>query len=220
MTPNVKRLAGRFFTVGPKQSASDRPIRTKGPDVEKLQTTATVLIVPGLRDHVPEHWQTLLQARLAKVRSVPPLETDKLNCAARVEAIQRELSAIQGPVILVAHSAGVLMVAHWAARHQHAIKGALLAAPPDLDANWPQGYPTPDSLRENGWAPLPTRPLPFPSIVGASSNDHLASATAVARMATQWGSELVELGAVGHLNPASGFGPWPFAEALIQQLDR
>jgi predicted alpha/beta hydrolase family esterase len=25
---------------------------------------ATVLIVPGLRDHVPQHWQTLLASRL------------------------------------------------------------------------------------------------------------------------------------------------------------
>lgn len=97
--------------------------------MEKLQTAATVLIVPGLRDHVAEHWQTLLQARLAKVRAVPPLTTDTLSCTARVEAIERELAAIDGPVILVAHSAGVLMVVHWAARYQRPIKGALLAAP-------------------------------------------------------------------------------------------
>jgi len=188
--------------------------------MEKLQTAATVLIVPGLRDHVPEHWQTLLQTRLAKVRAVPPLETDKLSCTARVEAIERELAQIEGPVILVAHSAGVLMVAHWAARYQRPIKGALLAAPPDLHSDWPQGYPTPDSLRAQGWAPLPGGPLPFPSLVAASSNDHLASLSAVAGLATQWGSALIELGAVGHLNPASGYGPWPQAEALIQQLDR
>lgn len=187
--------------------------------MEKLQTTATVLIVPGLRDHVAEHWQTLLEARLAKVRSVPPLQTDKLSCAARIEAIQRELEQIDGPVILVAHSAGVLMVAHWAARHSHAIKGALLAAPPDLEASWPEGYPTPETLRAHGWDPLPNGPLPFPSIVAASTNDHLASYEAVARMATDWGSELVNCGAVGHLNPAAGFGPWPQAEQFIEALD-
>lgn len=188
--------------------------------MEKLQTAATVLIVPGLRDHVPEHWQTLLQARLGKVRSVPPLQIDKLSCSARVEAIERELASIDGPVILVAHSAGVLMVAHWAARYQRPIKGALLAAPPDLDTDWPASYPTPDTLRANGWAPLPSGRLPFPSLAAASRNDHLAGFEAVARMADEWGSELVDLGAVGHLNPVSGFGPWPHAEALIQQLDR
>lgn len=187
--------------------------------VEKLQTTATVLIVPGLRDHVAEHWQTLLAGRLAKVRSVPPLQVDGLCCNARVEAIQHELDQLEGEVILVAHSAGVLMVAHWAARYRRPIKGALLAAPPDLNAHWPAHYPSPASLAEKGWSPLPSTSLPFPSIVAASSNDHLASYAAAGELARRWGSELLSLGAVGHLNPASGFGPWPLAEALIRRLD-
>ncbi|WP_372030239.1 RBBP9/YdeN family alpha/beta hydrolase [Pseudomonas kurunegalensis] len=187
--------------------------------MEKLQTTATVLIVPGLRDHVAEHWQTLLAGRLAKVRSVPPLQVDGLCCNARVEAIQRELDQLEGEVILVAHSAGVLMVAHWAARYRRPIKGALLAAPPDLNAHWPAHYPSPSNLAEKGWSPLPPTSLPFPSIVAASSNDHLASYAAAGELARRWGSELVGLGAVGHLNPASGFGPWPLAEALIRRLD-
>jgi hypothetical protein len=32
---------------------------------------------------VPQHWQTLLAAKLERVRTVPPLEHDKLSCAAR-----------------------------------------------------------------------------------------------------------------------------------------
>lgn len=179
----------------------------------------TVLIVPGLRDHVPEHWQTLLQARLPRVRSVPPLTEDTLSLDARVEAIQREIERIDGPIVLVAHSAGVLMVVHWAARYDRPIKGALLATPPDLEATWPANYPTPETLRENGWSPLPEQPLPFPALVAASENDHLASLAAVQRMCRSWGGELVELGCVGHLNPASGFGDWPRADALIRQLD-
>lgn len=188
--------------------------------MKKIKTTATVLIVPGLREHVAEHWQTLLQNRLCNVRSVPPLDSNKLDCAARVAAIAHELEQIDGPVILVAHSAGVLMVAHWAARHRHNIKGALLAAPPDLAANWPEGYPSPSVLRDNGWDPLPADRLPFPSIVAASTNDHLSSFEAAARLAKNWGSQLVDLGAVGHLTPASGFGAWPQAEELIEMLDR
>ena len=188
--------------------------------VDKLQTAATVLIVPGLREHVAEHWQTLLQAKLSNVRSVPPLETDKLDCMARVRAIQHELEQIDGPVILVAHSAGVLMVAHWAAHYSRPIKGALLAAPPDLDAVWPANYPSSETLRSQGWNPLPQGPLPFRSIVAGSTNDHLATLPAVARMAEGWGAELLNLGDVGHLNPAAGFGHWPQAEALILELDR
>lgn len=185
-----------------------------------LQTAATVLIVPGLREHVADHWQTFLQNRLCNVRSVPPLETNKLDCAARVRAIQHALEQIEGPVILVAHSAGVLMVAHWAAQHSRPIKGALLAAPPDLDASWPEGYPSHDVLKANGWSPLPQVPLPFRSIVVASTNDHLASLEAVTRIAQGWNSELVNLGDVGHLTPASGYGEWPQAEVFIQDLDR
>lgn len=181
-------------------------------------TKPTILIVPGLRGHVPEHWQTLLAQSIPGARTVPPLEIDGLSCAARVAAIEQALAAIDGPVILVAHSAGVLMVAHWAARHRRQVQGALLVTPPDLAAVWPASYPQPDTLRAHGWSPLPRQRLPFRSIVAASSNDHLATLDAVRALAADWGSELVELGAVGHMNPASGFGPWPQAAALIARL--
>jgi hypothetical protein len=39
-----------------------------------------------------------------------------------------------------------------------------------------------------------------------------------AAMAKDWGSRLVDLGEVGHLNPAAGFGEWPMAETLIHEL--
>jgi predicted alpha/beta hydrolase family esterase len=180
---------------------------------------ATVLIVPGLRDHVADHWQTLLAARLPRVRSVPPLEHDKLSCAARVDAIERALQGIDGPVIFVAHSAGAIMVAHWAATPRaHDIRGALLATPADLETPLPAGYPTLDALSGNGWLPIPRTPLPFPSIVAASSNDPLAQLERTRELAQSWGSRLVELGAVGHLNPQAGFGDWPRADALIREL--
>ena len=187
--------------------------------MNKLQTKATVLIVPGLRDHVSDHWQTLLEARLAKVQTVPPLTEDKLNCQARVDAIQQALERIEGPVILVAHSAGVLMTVHWAASHRRPVKGALLVTPPDLDASWPAHYPSPQALSDGGWSPLPRTRLPFPSLVAMSRNDPLASPDAVRAMAIDWGSELIDIGEVGHLNPASGFGPWPQAEELLLRLD-
>ena len=64
------------------------------------------LIVPGLRDHVAEHWQTLLEAKLPNARSVPRMDHDKLSRAAWVTELDRSLAAIEGPVVLVAHSAG------------------------------------------------------------------------------------------------------------------
>jgi predicted alpha/beta hydrolase family esterase len=180
----------------------------------------TILIVPGLRDHVADHWQTILAGKLAKVRTVPPLEQDKLSRAARVTALDEALAAIDGPVILVAHSAGVMITVHWAQRHDRPIHGALLATPADLESPMPAGYPTPALLAENGWLPIPRAPLPFPSIVAASSNDPLGEFTRIAALARAWGSRLENVGAVGHLNPAAGFGDWPAAEDFIRELTR
>jgi uncharacterized protein len=183
-----------------------------------LDTKPTILMVPGLRDHVAEHWQTLLQQKLPNAASVPPLEHDKLSCAARVAALDAALAKIEGPVILVAHSAGVMITVHWALQHSREIHGALLAAPADLETPLPAGYPALDELAENGWHPIPRKPLPFPAIVGASRNDPLARFERVADMAKDWGSRLVDLGDVGHLNPAAGFGEWSMAETLIHEL--
>ncbi|MBR8125240.1 RBBP9/YdeN family alpha/beta hydrolase [Burkholderia multivorans] len=182
--------------------------------------TPTVLIVPGLRDHVETHWQTLLAAQLPRVRTVPPMgrSGEGLDCAARVEAIEREAGAIDGPLVIVAHSGGCVTVAHWAQRTRRAVKGALLAAPPEFERPMPDGYPTRDELRDGGWLPVPLEPLPFPSIVAASRNDPLAPYDEVERMARCWGGRLVDLGNVGHLNPASGYGEWPRAHEFITEL--
>ena len=180
---------------------------------------STVLFVPGLRDHVADHWQTLLAAEIPGARTVAPLEHDKLSCAARVEALDRAIAGIDGPVILVAHSAGVLMVAHWAQRHRRAIRGALLATPADAETPFPAGYPTLAELQANGWLPIPRDPLPFPAILAASENDPLARFDRATELARDWGARLISLGAVGHLNPAAGFGPWPAAKRHIEDLD-
>ena len=183
-----------------------------------MKNVPTILIVPGLRDHVAEHWQTLLEQKLPNARSVPPLEHDKLSRAARVAALDQALAEIDGPVILVAHSAGVMITVHWAQEHNRPIQGALLAAPADLERPFPPGYPTTDALRENGWLPIPRKPLPFRSVVAASTNDPLGDLDRVTEFARDWASRLVNIGAVGHLNPAAGFGEWPRAEAFIREL--
>lgn len=189
-----------------------------------MPSSATLVIVPGLRDHVDDHWQTLLARKLSTtrpVRVVPPLGREDLDCKKRVAAIQRTLVDLCGPVIVVAHSGGVISLAHWAQQHRYAgLVGALLAAPADLEMPLPAGYPSRLDLADNGWLPIPRHPLPFPSVVAVSSNDPLARQSRVEELARDWDSQCVYVGAVGHLNPASGFGEWPQAEMLIELLDR
>jgi uncharacterized protein len=185
-------------------------------------TDPTVLIVPGLRDRISNHWQSLLAVRLTArfryVETIAPLGRDDLRCCARVDALENAAALIDGPLIIVAHSGGVITVAHWAHRTQRLVAGALLAVPPDFERPMPDGYPTIEQLRSHHWLPVPRKRLPFSSIVAASRNDPLASFDRVEELARGWGSRLVDLGNVGHLNPASGFGEWPRAEQLIDEL--
>ncbi|TVZ92413.1 alpha/beta hydrolase [Streptomyces sp. BK340] len=147
----------------------------------------TVVIVPGLRDHVADHWQTLLAERLAEagrtVRTVPPVEGNRLRLDAQVGNLGATLAPLAGPVLLVAHSAGVITTVHWARRHRADVCGALLATPPDFEAPLPDGYPTPAELADHGWTPVPRAPLPFPSVVAASADDPLGAPERVAALA-------------------------------------
>jgi len=186
--------------------------------VTTAMPTATVLIVPGLRDHVEDHWQTLLARQLPGARTVPPMGRDDLDCARRCAAIEAAAISADGPLLVVAHSGGAIMVAHWAATTRRPVLGALLATPPDFERSMPEGYPTPEALDAGGWLPVPRRRLPFPSIVAASRNDPLGSYDRVCALARDWNSRIVDLGEAGHLNPASGYGPWPMATQLIDEL--
>jgi len=182
-------------------------------------SAATVVLVPGLRGHVEDHWQTRLAAAMPEARMVTPLGRTDAGLRARVTLLDQVVEQVAGPVILVAHSAGVLVTVHWAAQYSPTrVVGALLATPPVLAAELPPEYPSIDELRAHGWLPIPREPLPFPSIVAASSDDPLGNPVRLRSLAASWGSPVHDLGAVGHLNPASGFGDWPEAVELIDQL--
>jgi predicted alpha/beta hydrolase family esterase len=110
----------------------------------------------------------------------------------------------------VAHSLGCLLVAHWGSRFAGKIMGALLVAVPD-----PRGanFPT----RARGFAPLPTAPLPFASIVVASTDDPYADMQFAQAHADSWGSQIINIGAKGHINAASGLDDWPQGRALLRR---
>jgi len=186
-----------------------------------LTNDVTVLFVPGLRQGQPKHWQTLLQHRLPNAVCVPRMAVDdraRLSCDAWIEALNQSIAAITNDVVLVAHGFGCVIVAHWARRYLRPIRGALLATPTDIAEPLPFPYPDLATLEQNGWLPLPRYALPFPSIVAASTNDPLGRFDRVAELAAHWGSDIVVVGALGHLNPASGFGEWPQAEDLLERV--
>jgi uncharacterized protein len=169
------------------------------------------VIVPCLGNSGPQHWQTLWQPRLPGALRVEQADWEQPELGAWVATLDAAIAACAAPPLLVAHSLGCSTVAHWAARHARPVKAALLVAPPDLAV--PDLLP---ALRP--FAPVPARPLPFASVLVASSDDPYATLAASQQMARAWGSRFVDVGPAGHLNSASGLGEWAEGWALLQGL--
>jgi predicted alpha/beta hydrolase family esterase len=170
-----------------------------------------VLILPGLYNSGPEHWQSRWEAEHPELVRVEQRDWETPDCGEWVETLDRAIAADTSPVVLVAHSLACCLVAHWAAVHRGPIRGALLVAPSDVEApDFPTGA--------TGFAPMPTAPLPFPSIVVASTDDPYLTLPRAERFAAAWGSRLVVVGALGHINSASGLASWPDGFDLLRQL--
>lgn len=173
----------------------------------------TVLIVPGLGGSGPEHWQTRWESLDMRCVRVEQSDWDAPACGEWITRLEQAVRAAVGEVVLVAHSLGVVLVAHWAAAGSvHKVKGALLVAPPDVESP----LRTPVEIRN--FAPIPRAPLPFPSIVVASHDDPYACIDCPRQLACAWGSRFVDVGAAGHINADSGLGLWQEGRDLLAQL--
>ena len=93
----------------------------------------TVLIVPGLGGSGPEHWQSRWENIDARCVRVQQRDWNAPVCSAWITSLEQAVRDAAGEVVLVAHSLGVVLVAHWARSGSvHKVKGALLVAPPDV----------------------------------------------------------------------------------------
>ena len=135
-----------------------------------------------------------------------------------MEKLEETLQTIGAPVVLIAHSAGAITVAHWAASLRRSVHGALLVAPPDFEERLPPWLPGMDVVTEFGWAPTPRSRLPFPSVVVASRNDPFDHLQKTASYAASWGSRFVDAGNLGHINSESGLGSWDEGLAILNDL--
>jgi uncharacterized protein len=172
-----------------------------------------VLLLPGLWNSGPEHWQSYWEREHADCRRVLQKDWETPRCGDWVDGLEDVVAASAVPVILAAHSLGCTLVAHWAgaSRNVSKVRGALLVAPSDTEApSYPPGTA--------GFAPMPLRKLPFPSIVVMSTDDEYVSPERAALFAHSWGSRLVNIGAKGHVNSDSRLGMWPEGFALVEQL--
>lgn len=166
---------------------------------------AEILIVPGLRNSGPLHWQSWFESQLPGTRRVEQDDWENPRLATWAARVGAAIDAATAPVWIVAHSFGCLASVTAAFNRPEKVRGALLVAPAD-----PQRF-------GEASAPLAQR-LHHPSRVVTSSNDPWVKASAAQYWAEHWGSEYLNIGAAGHINVDSGHGPWPQGLALFAQL--
>jgi uncharacterized protein len=163
------------------------------------------LIIPGYMGSGEQHWQTWMQTKIQDATRVEQL-WDAPVLATWVENVESVVEQATEPVWLVAHSFGCLV--------------SVLVAPAD-----PERF-TPSGLRaERYWdtnlsvKPLiPTQKLNCPSLIIASDDDPWMQISKAKEWGELWGSQLEILSAAGHINTASGYGPWPAGLERFQKL--
>ena len=124
-----------------------------------------ILIVPGLYNSDPDHWQSHWERDFPAAERVD--QTDWERPALGDWTISLAEAVRQRPgAILVAHSLGCALVAHLAqVTGGRGIGGALMVAPADVNREGPAGRLL------TGFSPIPRQRLPFPSLVVASRDD-------------------------------------------------
>lgn len=165
---------------------------------------ADILIVPGWQNSSPDHWQSRWQERLSTARRIEQADWHKPRMEDWVRRLVDEVNAATKPVVLVAHSLGVPTVVHAASKFAPGkVAGAFLVAPPA-----PAFLATAPDI-DSAFAQMPEEVLPFPTVLTVSSNDDFCEHDEAVRLGTLWGAEIAQAGEAGHVNSASGHGPWP-----------
>lgn len=164
---------------------------------------ADILIVPGYTNSGPDHWQSRWERKLKTARRVEQAAWSKPVREEWTQAVADAVNESDRPVVIVAYSLGVAAAVQAVPLFRRKVTGALLVAPPDV-AN-----PALKPKHLMSFGPYPRDPLPFPSLVVASRNDPFSDYAMAEDTAAAWGSRFVDAGASGHINAASGHGPWP-----------
>jgi predicted alpha/beta hydrolase family esterase len=173
------------------------------------------LIVHGLEGSGPEHWQTWLAERLRKHGlgvAYPALpDADNPRRDRWFQALGEELARLPvSETTVLCHSLGSLLWLHHAAsRPAEPVARVLLVAPPQPDEDDPQSP---------GFRPVP---LDADGVVAAAGETCLVCSTddpwsppeTSRRLGKAIGVPIDWLENAGHVNTASGYGPWPAAEA-------
>jgi len=171
-------------------------------------TMTDIIILPGIGGSGESHWQTHWEKTDPQMRRFQPSDWDRPERKDWIAALEREVRLSADPPLLVAHSLACLLVAHWQRISASPVAGTFLVAVPD-----PRSGAFPEEAQE--FADPPAGALRMPSLIVASSNDPFGTMRYARERAEAWGSDLVDIGAAGHVNGQSGLGDWPDGRTLL-----
>ncbi len=100
------------------------------------------LMVPGIGGPDPAHWQSLWRHEFADARMVEQADWDRPDIEAWVAVLNRAVEGCRKPVVVLAHSLGCALVAHWADR---VLRGRIEPASTEM---WPSAPTQPRSLSQ------------------------------------------------------------------------
>ena len=163
----------------------------------------TVLLVPGLGNSGPDHWQSRWEAKDRRFARVEQRDWDAADLAAWTTRLDEAIRAAPR-ACLVAHSFGCLAAIRRLAGRSADVAGALLVAPAD-----PARF---------GLEPFPLARIPIPVILVGSETDPWLAFAKARHMARALGARLINAGDAGHINAQSGHGGWPEGARLLARL--
>ena len=164
-----------------------------------------ILLVPGLHNSGPDHWQSRWHQQFPQWQRMLGLPWDKPDLTVWSAKLASKLRSRRSRVHLVAHSFGALTAIAAARLQPDKVSSILIVAPAD-----PARFGIPDEALAGS--------IKVSAQLIASRNDPWMSFERAEYWSRQWQVPLFDAGEVGHINAQSGNGEWSQGLNLLNTL--
>ena len=164
-----------------------------------------ILLVPGLHNSGPDHWQSRWHLQFPQWQRMLGLPWDKPDLTVWSAKLASKLRSRRSRVHLVAHSFGALTAIAAARLQPDKVSSILIVAPAD-----PARFGIPDEALAGS--------IKVSAQLIASRNDPWMSFERAEYWSRQWQVPLFDAGEVGHINAQSGHGEWSQGLNLLNTL--
>ncbi len=168
------------------------------------------VIVPGVGGSEQHHWQSWLQRQLMSCSRVQQEDWNRPVLNDWIAQFVKTVAPIQDDIQIVAHSFGCLTAVAALAEHPELnskIKKLILVAPANPARFGAAGFAR-DSHNDYA-AYFHQLKIQVPATMIISENDPWLAFDDAQRLAKSWKLKPVNAGLAGHINVASGYGPFP-----------